>query len=987
MAPRNTGALAAELTRRLRGEVRFDRGSRALYATDASNYRQLPIGVVIPRDVDDAVAAIGICREHDAPVLSRGGGTSLAGECCNEAVVLDWSKYCDRVESVDVENRRAVCQPGVVLDELNRITRRGGLVFGPKPSTHGQCTIGGMIGNNSCGSTAQWAGTTADNVRALEILTYDGTRMWVGRTSEDEYANQLAAGGRRAEIYRGARDLRDRYADAIRTRFPDIPRLVSGFNLDALLPESGFDLAKALVGTESTCVTVLRAELDLVPEPASVVMVLLAYPDIASAGDAVPQINTHAPMVLEGMDEKLVGFMRRKHLHPEAVQLLPRDGRAWLIVEFGGDTMDEARAAAGKLVDDLTGDDSRWPKAEVFDDDEHREQIWQVRESGLGATARVPGMPDTWPGWEDSAVPPDRLGDYLRDLTALQEEFGYQQSSLYGHFGHGCVHSRMPFDLTTADGIRAFRAFVERAADLVVSYGGSLSGEHGDGQARGELLPRMFGEELTRAFGEFKAVFDPDDRMNPGKVVHARPLDGDLRLGADYEPAEPPTEFTYPHDEGSLAHATLRCVGVGKCRQSEGGVMCPSYMVTKEEKHSTRGRARLLNEMMSGRTITDGWRSEEVHDALDLCLACKGCKTDCPVNVDMATYKAEFLSHHFEGRLRPREHYSLGWLPLWARLAAFAPGAVNAVAHTRLTSTVVKRIGGIDPWRDLPRFAPLRFTDWYRRRGPRGSGKRGTVLLWPDTFTNSFQPEIAVDALTVLEAAGFRVEIPTGTLCCGLTWISTGQLRIARSVLRRTVAALAPQVRAGLPVVVLEPSCASVFRGDARELLGYDLDVERLRKQSRTLADLLADRAPEFAPSAWTDEPVSAKVQVHCHQHAVIGYDAERDLLERAGVDAEVLDSGCCGLAGDFGMTMAHRDVSMACAERVLLPAVRDAGPASLVIADGFSCRTQIKQGRTGRTAVHSAQVLASAVRGTRLTEKPERVLRLRAHQEETEAR
>lgn len=987
MAPRNTGALAAELTRRLRGEVRFDRGSRALYATDASNYRQPPIGVVIPRDVDDAVAAIEICRDHDAPVLSRGGGTSLAGECCNEAVVLDWSKYCDRVESVDAEKRRAVCQPGVVLDELNRITRRDGLVFGPKPSTHSQCTIDGMIGNNSCGSTAQWAGTTADNVRTLEILTYDGTRMWVGRTDEDEYTDRIEAGGRQAEIYRGVRALRDRYADAVRTRFPDIPRLVSGFNLDALLPESGFDLAKALVGTESTCVTVLRAELDLVPEPAEAVMVLLSYPDIAEAGDAVPRINTHAPMVLEGMDEKLVGFMRRKHLHPEAVRLLPHGGRAWLMVEFGGDTRDEARAAAGGLVDDLTGDGSRWPKAEVFDDDEHREQIWQVRESGLGATARVPGMPDTWPGWEDSAVPPDRLGDYLRDLTALQEEFGYQAASLYGHFGHGCVHSRMPFDLTTADGVRTFRAFVERAADLVVSYGGSLSGEHGDGQARGELLPRMFGEELTRAFGEFKAIFDPGDRMNPGKVVHPRPLDEDLRLGPDYESAEPRTEFTYPQDEGSLAHATLRCVGVGKCRRSEGGVMCPSYMVTKEEKHSTRGRARLLNEMMTGRTITDGWRSEEVHEALDLCLGCKGCKTDCPVNVDMATYKAEFLSHHFARRLRPREHYSLGWVPLWARLAAVAPGVVNGIAHAPVTGTVTKQLAGVDPWRDLPTFAPLRFTDWYRRRGPRGSGTSGTVLLWPDTFTNSFQPEIAVDALTVLEAAGFRVEIPSGTLCCGLTWISTGQLRAARRVLRRTVAALAPQLRAGIPVVMLEPSCAAVFRSDARELLGHDLDVERLRKQSHTLAELLADRTPDFTPAVWSDEPVSAKVQVHCHQHAVMGYEAERDLLARAGVDAEILDSGCCGLAGDFGMTPEHRDVSMACAERVLLPAVRQADSASLVIADGFSCRTQIKQGRTGRTAVHSAQVLASAVRGTRLVDKPERVLTLRAHKDETDVR
>jgi Fe-S oxidoreductase len=641
-----------------------------------------------------------------------------------------------------------------------------------------------------------------------------------------------------------------------------------------------------------------------------------------------------------------------------------------LLVQLGGATREEADARAAEMLGNI-GRERDADDVRFFDDQEHEQQLWQVRESGLGATAHVPGQRLTWPGWEDSAVAPERLGDYLRDLHALFDEYGYSQTSLYGHFGQGCVHCRIPFELFSADGVAQFRSFLEDAADLVASYGGSLSGEHGDGQARGELLPRMFGDEIVRAFGEMKAIFDPDNRMNPGKVVAPAKLDTDLRIGAEYShPAPSRTHFAYTDDHGSFGHAVLRCVGVGKCRREGGGVMCPSYMVTREEEHSTRGRSRLLFEMLDGGArggaITDGWRSEAVRDALDLCLACKGCKSDCPVNVDMATYKAEFLSHHYARRLRPRSHYSMGWLPVWAQLAAGAPRVVNALARTPGIEQFAKRVAGVDEHRRLPSFAAQTFRQWFDRRGdPAGTtGARGDVMLWPDTFTNHFHPEVGEAAVEVLEAAGWRVRLPRRRLCCGLTWISTGQLATAQRVLRRTVGALRDHVRAGGLVVGLEPSCTAVFRSDAPELFPDDEDVHRLCSQTVTLAELLHDHTPGWEPPRI---PARAIVQTHCHQHAVLGFEHDREVLEAMGVDANVLDSGCCGLAGNFGFEAGHYEVSEACAERVLMPEVRAASPSDVVLADGFSCRTQIEQGDNGgRHAIHLAQLLQLALRGER---------------------
>jgi FAD/FMN-containing dehydrogenase/Fe-S oxidoreductase len=972
----DVAGLEAALREAVDAEVRFDAGSRGAYVTDGSNYRQVPIGVVVPRSVEAGAQAVEVCARFGAPVLSRGGGTSLAGQSTNTAVVIDWSKYCHNLIAVDPDARTCVVEPGIVLDELNNRLSDHGLQFGPKPSTHSHCALGGMIGNNSCGSSAQAYGKTVDNVRRLEILTYDGLRMWVGPTSKAELARIAAEGGRKAEIYAGLERIATEYLADIRRGYPKIPRRVSGYNLDSLLPENGFDVGRALVGSEGTLVTVLRAELELVPVPPYKSLLVLGYDDICQAGDDVSHLLEHcSPSQLEALDGRMAQLMREEGAYLDSLDVLP-EGDSWLLVQFSGDSQEGVDEQAHALLR-AVGRSEKDANVAFSDDPDREEKMLKAREAGLGVTARPPDDRETWEGWEDSAVPPERLGDYLRDLKKLFEEFDYDHPSLYGHFGQGCVHTRIPFGLKTADGVAHFRRFLERAADLVVSYGGSLSGEHGDGQSRGELLTRMFGERLVTAFGELKTLFDPGNRMNPGKIVDPNPVDGQLRLGPSWRPATPETHFGYPEDDHSFTRAVMRCVGIGNCRSHEGGVMCPSYRATMEEEHSTRGRARLLFEMLGGHAdsvVTDGWRSTEVKDALDLCLACKGCKSDCPVNVDMATYKAEFLSHHYEGRLRPAAHYSMGWLPLWARLSRLAPSLVNTLLHAPGLARAGKALAGVAAERQAPVFAKQSFLQWWKERDreePDPADPR-TVLLWPDTFSTYFHPSIAISAVRVLEDAGFRVAVPTQPVCCGLTWISTGQLTTAQKVLRHTLDVLRPYLEASTPIIGLEPSCTAVFRADASELMPADQDVKRLAGQVRTFAEHLVHHAPD----GWQPPRLArqATVQTHCHQHAIMKFDADRELMRRAHLDADVLDEGCCGLAGNFGFERGHHDVSMAVAEQGVLPAVRDAAPDSLLLADGFSCRTQIEQGDTGRRALHLAEVLALGLEGNLPSERPERL-------------
>ncbi len=953
------GMLEDDLRAAVRGEVRFDDGSRALYATDASNYRMPPIGVVIPRDRADIIATVRVCREHGVPLLSRGGGTSLAGQCCNTAVVMDLSKYYHRVLSIDAAARTVTVEPGIVLDEVQKAVKPHGLIFGPNPATHDHCTIGGMVGNNSCGINSLLAANhgnglrTSDNIASAEVLTYEGAILKLGDFGEDDITDAISKGGPRAEIYRKLKTLRDDYAELIRQRFPRIPRRVSGFNLDDLLPENHPNVARAIAGSEGTCVVLLSVTLKLVARPKARTLLVLGYPDAVDAGGHVTDILPFKPIGLEGIDRALVDMMKSHHMHGDAVSLLP-EGGGWLLVEFGGDTKDDCDAQAHRVMDALKGKDDA-PSMKLYDNDQDTQKVWEAREAGLGATAFVPGQKDTWPGWEDSAVGPEKVGAYLRDFRELLARFGHTPA-LYGHYGQGCIHCRIDFDLVTAEGIANYRACVEAASDLVLRYGGSFSGEHGDGQSRGELLEKLYGPELMDAFRRFKTIWDPQWKMNPGKVIDARPLTSDLRLGTDYNPWRPKTWFSYPQDQGDFSRAVLRCVGVGKCRHHEGGTMCPSYMVTRAEEHSTRGRAHLLFEMLQGDVVQDGFRSKAVKEALDLCLSCKGCKGDCPVHVDMATYKAEFLAHHYEGRLRPLHAYAFGLIGRWARLGSLLPRVTNFVQRAPIFSDVLKAIIGIAPERKIPRFAHETFKAWFFRREPRNLDGP-PVILWPDTFNNHYHPEVARAATHFLERAGWHVIVPRAALCCGRPLYDYGMLDTARQWLLRILDELRPEIRAGIPMVGLEPSCVATFRDELCSIVPNNEDAQRLSKQTFMLSEFIDQKMADY-PLPKLDR--HALVHGHCHHKALMKLTAEEQVLKRMGLDFEVLDSGCCGMAGAFGFEKEHYDVSIACGERVLLPRVREAAKETVMIANGFSCREQIEQA-TDRRALHLAQVLELA--------------------------
>ena len=913
----------------------------------------MPIGVVLPRDNDDVIATIATCRERGVPVLCRGGGTSLAGQCCNVAVVLDFSKYMANILELDPEHKIARVQPGVILDDLRNAAEQYNLTFGPDPASHSRCTLGGMVGNNSCGVHSVMAGKTDENIEALEVLTYDGARFRVGQTGDDELESIIRAGGRRGEIYAGLKSLRDQYGGRVREKYPNIPRRVSGYNLNYLLPENGFQVARALVGSEGTCVTVLEATCKLVASPPERLLVVIGCRDVFECADLVPEVLRHKPIGLEGMDNVLTEYTRRKGINPEGLALLP-EGGGWLLAEFGGWTAAEAQAKAQRLMDALPGS-TRSPSFRLYSDWQQARKVWEIREASLGAVSKVPGEPAMWEGWEDAAVAPEKLGAYLRDMKKLSDDFGYQ-CVLYGHFGDGCVHNRISFDLKSREGISKFRKFMEEAADMVVGYGGSLSGEHGDGQARAELYPRMFGPELVEAFQKFKALWDPGWKMNPGKVVLPNRLDDDLRLGANYKPWQPQTHFKFPQDDGSLAEATLRCVGVGKCRQYEGGVMCPSFRVTREEKHSTRGRAHLLWEMLNGELIRGQWYDQDVKSSLDLCLSCKGCKSDCPVGVDVATYKAEFLSHHYEGKNRPATHYGFGYVDRLAQLGSHAPKLVNSLLG-RPGFKKVAKVAGFAPERVLPVLAKQTFQRWFAERQAgrgRATGSKQRVVLWPDTFNNHFHCETARAAVEVLEGAGFAITVPKGHVCCGRPLYDFGMLKRAKKLLLRTMRTLQPEIEAGVPIVVLEPSCASVFCDELLNLFPGDERAHKLASQVYLLSEFLQRRAPDFALPRIGGK---ALIHGHCHHKAIMKMTDEEAVLARLGLEVSAPAPGCCGMAGAFGFENEKYDVSVAIGELELFPAVRDASKDTLIIADGFSCREQIEQ-CTGRRTLHLAEVI-----------------------------
>ena len=942
-------SLERDLVKVLRGEVHFDGATRGIYATDSSNYRQVPIGVVFPIDEEDVRQTILVCRRHNAPILGRGAGTSLAGQACNVAVVIDMSRHMNKIIAIDAEKRRATVQPGVVLDDLNAATRLLDLTFGPDPATHAWCTLGGMVGNNSCGTHALYTGKTVDNVDELVVITYEGERMVVGQSDDESYLDRASAATDEARIIRELRQLRGEFDEQIRTGFPQIPRRVSGFNLDQLLPENGFHLARALVGTESTCALVTEITVALSPWPKHRILVVLGYDDIYLAADNVPELLKHDLIGLEGFDGRLVDQMRRASLNVENLRHLP-GGQGWLMAEVGADTAAEVELKTRHLVESL----SSGIQAEVLRDARDQEEVWRIRESGLGATARPPGQPVNYEGWEDAAVAPEQLGRYLRGIRDLWKEFGYI-GAWYGHFGQGCVHTRNNFDLSSVEGLRSYRSYVERAADLCISLGGSISGEHGDGQARGELLERMYGPELMEAFRRFKAAWDPIGKMNPGKVIDAYPLDTNIRYGPKYRKSLlVATAFSFEHDGGSLQNALERCVGVGKCRSEMGGVMCPSYRATHDEKHSTRGRAKLFGELFQGETTVESWRNREVFEALDLCLSCKGCATDCPTQVDMATYKAEFLHHYYAKRLRPRSAYAIGLLPWTGRVATRVPRLVNLLLQNGVSAAIFKCMGGISSERDVPRFALTSF-----RRSPLAHEMRDeanpTVVLWPDTFTDLFMPDRGIATVKVLRQAGERVAVPRAWACCGRPLYDSGMLKLAASAGRDVLDVLDKFLTLNIPIVVPEPSCLATFRDELPKLLPNDPRAAKLALLSRSLAEHLE-------AITWTATLVSTRgtvsVHPHCHQRAVQGVASEVRLLANSGFDVQVLDLGCCGLAGSFGFEKDHDELSREIARDRFVPGIVRSSLDGPVILDGFSCQLQASE-LTNVVTTSTAELLA----------------------------
>ncbi|MFC5176821.1 FAD-binding and (Fe-S)-binding domain-containing protein [Nocardioides taihuensis] len=897
-----TGDLLAELRGRGVTDVDASTLTRALYSSDASLYRVVPRAVARPRHPDEVVAALEAARAVGVPVTARGAGTSIAGNAVGPGLVLDTVRHLGKVLEVDPEARTARVWPGTVHADLQRAAAPYGLRYGPDPSTHTRCTIGGMVGNNACGSRALGYGRTADTVRDLQVVWGTGE---VGRAGDGAVGRALV-------------DLVADDLGHVRMHFGRFSRQVSGYALEHLLPERGGRVDRFVVGSEGTLGLALEATVDLVPEEPRT-LVVLGYPSMAEAADAVPAILASGPRLVacEGLDHRITDLVA-------SVPPLPR-GAGWLFVETTSDTATAAAAvvaAAGAL-------DHR-----LVDDEREAAALWRIREDGAGLAARSLERPAS-SGWEDTAVPPEHLGAWLRDLDGLLDEHGLQGVP-YGHFGDGCVHVRIDFAFD--DGGRRFREFLVAGATALQRYGGSLSGEHGDGRARSELLPLMYDERSLALFAAAKAVADPEGLLNPGVLVDPAPLDADLRPARPGH--EPALALRMVDDGGSLAAAVHRCTGVGKCvAPRPGGVMCPSYVATREEKDSTRGRARVLQEALDG-TLVHGLDDPAVAEALDLCLGCKGCASDCPTGVDLATYKAEALHQQYRGRRRPRAHHVLGALPRWAALAP--PGSGALVRGP--VAALAKAVAGVDRRRSLPALA--------RTSARRAAGEPPAdvdVWIWADTFTDRFLPQTAAAAVEVLAAAGLRAAVVPEAACCGLTWFTTGQLDEARARVADAVRTLAPYAGRGT-VVGLEPSCLAMLRGDAAQLVGGTVEIS-------TLAEVLTR---QLEAGAWTPPDlagVEVVAQPHCHHASVLGWEKDEALLRAAGATVTRVP-GCCGLAGSFGMERGHYDVSVAVAESHLLPAVRAAGPGAVVLADGLSCRHQLAD-LAGVPAQHLAELLA----------------------------
>ncbi|GAB3624013.1 FAD-binding and (Fe-S)-binding domain-containing protein [Mariniluteicoccus endophyticus] len=925
--PLASPALVARAERDLPGVVDTSGLTRALYSSDASLYRVPPQMVGFPRTRAELEALVDLARETRTPLTARGAGTSCAGNAVGPGLVVDTRRHLNQVLAIDTVARTATVQPGTVHAALQKAAAPHGLRFGPDPSTHTRCTVGGMVGNNACGPRAMGYGRSADNVMAVEVVCGNGERLRLVSGEEAPASPTLDA-------------LRSLVADnlaLIRTEFGRFGRQVSGYSLEHLLPENGFDVARFLSGTEGTLVTMTELTVRLVADAPHKVMVALGYASMPEAGDDAVVLGRHSPTAAEGLDRRIVDVVAHAK-GPAAVPTLPK-GDGWMLVELVDDDPVRLRERAEALLADANPLEGR-----VVEDATEATALWKIREDGAGLAGVSLERP-AYGGWEDAAVPPEKLGAYLRDFDALLKKHDLHGLP-YGHFGDGCVHCRIDFPLDREGGAQAYRAFVEEAAELVAGYGGSMSGEHGDGRARSALLPKMYSAEALGLMAKVKAIFDPANLLNPGVLVDPRPVEADLRV---------PQIRTKPlfKKDPLFVEAVHQCSGVGKCladTTAGGGVMCPSYQATGNEKDSTRGRSRVLQEMVNG-DIVKGWDSPEVLEALDLCLSCKGCYRDCPTGIDMAAYKSEALDHAYAGKVRPRSHYALGMLPRWGRLISKLKVGplVNLAGVVPGVRNVMKWTAGVDQRRSLPRFAAGRNSA--KVDVPATSGK--PVVVWVDSFSDCFEHEGLHAIIDVLVAAGFAPRFLDRQACCGLTWISTGQREGARRQLRQAVGVLHPLVAEGIPVVGVEPSCLAVWRTDALELLPDDERVREVAQGVFTLAEVLT-HADEVPLPDLTGRTVVA--QPHCHHASVLGWKTDEALLKKTGAKV-VTVGGCCGLAGNFGVEEGHYEVSVAVAEHDLLPAVRAAGPDAIVLADGFSCRIQLEQ-LEGRKAMTLAEVL-----------------------------
>jgi FAD/FMN-containing dehydrogenase/Fe-S oxidoreductase len=935
---------------------------RAEYSYDASNYRVEPLAVAFPRTVDDVVAAVAACRAAGAAVIARGGGTSMAGNAIGPGLVLDFSRHMNHVLAINEETGTVDVEPGVILSDLSREVEQatdGRCTFAPDPSSKNRATVGGAIGNDACGNHSVRYGRTSDHVSEIDLVTSDGARLTATETGLRATDPTDSFSVARAEALAASlARIAQENLSTFRLEFGCIPRQVSGYHLENLLPEKKFNIARAVVGSEGTWALVVGARMKLVPKPAAALLVCLGYDDVVDAARDIPTILEFSPAAVEGTDEAIVETMRHRR-GPDSVLGLP-EGRAWLFVDLDGDDLESVRAQADQLLTRLAAN-SRLVQGRAAADPAERASLWRVREDGAGLSSRLASGGESWPGWEDSAVAPERLADYLADLRQLLAEHDLT-GVMYGHFGAGCMHVRITYDLRSDEGRKVFRTFTHQAAELVVRHGGSLSGEHGDGRARSELLPLMYSPEVMAAFSECRRLWDPLGILNPGSMTDPDPMDANLAL-AGIPDREWRTSFDLRPVGSSgtdpWVHAVQGCIGVGRCRADSGGVMCPSFKATRDEKDSTRGRSRVLQDMVRGaRTVEEGWKSEEVREVLDLCLACKACSTDCPAGVDMATYKSEFFDHYYRGRMRPLAHFSLGWLPRWLKLTGHISGLVNAVLATPL-GKVVSAAGGLTTKRALPRFAGA--GEWRREVAAAGTLAAGqadpgnSVVLFVDTFTRGFRPEVAGAAARVLAGAGQSVEC-SADACCGLTWISTGQLGTAKRLLSKAAEALDDGTER--PIVVVEPSCAAALRKDLPELVHTE-QAKRVAARIRSFASYTAELvAAGWTPSPAKPAPEQAVLQTHCHEYSVFGSKSQRTTLQAAGVRNVVDAEGCCGVAGNFGFEANHYDMSMQVAENSLAPALRATDHNTVVLSDGFSCARQVDQLDSTRPGLHLAQIL-----------------------------